>query len=835
MSEHQLNTHGPAAPQPLARTGGFFAGAARGGLGHPANPLHQAPATSSAPGAVAAGQLAGVAKQSRGAVSHVAPALEAAARGESLAQQAARVTGPVRMSAANALRIAASMDPASSRQQIQGANSDPNGGYRSPFVSVGLSGITNDQGDAEHISSAISGGLPNQQAHGYAAYGRNSNTYQPTGSTNPGVNSDTAKSGGDTLDALTDVAAVTQYAAAAEMGIRLQPNARGDGRQVQIDWGALSNMTVEANLGPLGGKIRYDSPAAVAENGYQAVLADMATRRADPSDRNQFISLTGHSGGGQSSFYTALRLASEGYRNVSLVGVDMAMTPHEREVLQTLGVNVTNITSNSNVSDAGGRLGRQNSLVGEGIRTGMGGGQNFYDLNVRRQTDGSATDAHGITNDANVVATVRFAQYLDSIGAHGQYTPAQYQQFLADTNGRGNQAVLDPQSGAARSNRVVSADANLFAPGSTTVTDQRNLPGPSANNPAGGASWVETLVNGIGGRPVTQAIQSAGQSLHNRIDAVGDAAGSAISGGATQAGGFLGGLFRRGGELLGSGVSAVGNLLGNGASAVGNLAQSAMSGVSGAASFLGNAASSGLNALGRGASAAGNTIGNGLDRAGDAAQSWLGSIPLVGGLLGRAANAGLDLVGSGVSGVGNLLGNGASAVGNAAQWAGATVASGANAVGNLAHQGLDAVGSGLRGAGGLVGSGLSTLGGWGQQAITGASSAVGNVLGGAARTGIGLVGSGVDGAFDLAGRGAGALVEANTAPLVWLLQGVGLDTGQIGGLAGTNRVGFNPSQRWPGEIEQAYANGAPRRVQTLPAVDSPASAAPDPIHAHYAN
>src|SRR5262249_21758573 len=149
------------------------------------------------------------------------------------------------------------------------------------------------------------------------------NTYSNETGT-PGVVSPDVKSptgwGASNIDTANDVAAVTQYAAAADLGVKLTPNPNGS-KTVSIDWAALSKMQISADLGVLGGKIKYDNPTAVANNGYEAVMAEIAQRKGDPNDKSQFISLTGHSGGGQSSFYTALKLASEGYKNISLVGV----------------------------------------------------------------------------------------------------------------------------------------------------------------------------------------------------------------------------------------------------------------------------------------------------------------------------------------------------------------------------------------------------------------------------------------------------------------------------------------------------------------------------------
>ncbi len=833
MTDHQVASRGSATPQPLSRPAGFgLGGAVRSALGGFGNlGAHPGPdlgAQSPTPAAAAAGSLAGITKRAKGPVSHVAPALEAAARGETLAQQASRVTGPVKMTAADALRVAGGMstDPREqARHAMQTANQNPQTGFHSPFVSIGLSGITNDQDGAEQINSTITG-TSIKNAHGYAAYGSNEHTY--ASATNPGVDSKSDKKGVD--DAMTDVGAVTQYAAAAELGITLTPNAKGDGRQVKIDWGALSRMDINADINKVGERVKFDSPAAVADNGYQAVLADMEKRNTKPEDKDQFISLTGHSGGGQSSFYTALKLASEGYKNVSLVGVDMAMTPHQREVLQALGVNVTNITARS--SPLGAIGGEITSPVGDGIRAGMGGGQNFYDLNVRRQT--SALDpfvTHGITNDANVATTVRFAQYLDSIGQHGQYTPEQYQQFLKDSNGTGNQVVLTDKDGKPE-NHATSVDPNLFAAGSTTVTDQRQRPGADQNSTAfgGGASPIETVINLLGGKPVTQAIQGVGNKIHNGFDAAGDFAKSAF-GLIPKAGGFLGSMFNKGASLLGKGVNAAGNFLGNGLDKAGDVAQSVMSGVAGVSSTVGNAVGGGLNAVGNGVSSVGNTIGNGLDQAGDKAESWLGGIPLIGGFLGRAANKGMDLLGSGVSTVGNLLGNGVSAVGDAAQWAGGKVASGANAVGNLANQGLDAVGSGFSWLGGKIGSGLSALGGWGQSAISSGTAAVGNFLGNTVSGGLHAVGNGIGNGFNWLGDKAGSLIRRGTGGLVRDLQEKGLDTSQVAGLS--DFQSHNPRERLLAQMQADEARGEPVDIQTID-IPSKQHAAPT-ANSHYAN
>ena len=779
-------------------------------LGH-AHPGNAAGTTAQA---AEAGALAGVAKQAKGPVGHLAEPLAAAARGESVAAQAEKMSGAVKMPAVTALAVAGELAPtngATARTAIQQANVDPKSGYQSPFVSIGLSGIRNNQSEAEGIARNVAG---DQTPHGYAAYGSNGNSYQSDlNGQQPGINSPGTKSPtgplADGLDAVNDVAAVTQYAAAAQLGITLTPKAGGTGKQVQIDWAALSKMEVSADLGALGGKIKYDNPAQVANNGYQAVMAEIAQRGGKPEDKAQMISLTGHSGGGQSSFYTALKLASDGYKNISLVGVDMAMTPHEREVLETLGVKVTNITSNN--KDAKGN--QSTSEVGDVIRTGMGGGQNFYDLNVQRQNQVGAVERHDINNDANVITTVRYAQYLDSIGQHGKYSPQMYEQFLKDTGGKGNQAAGS------------TADADLLS----KVTDQRQLPGPDANSTkiGGGASTIETVVNLLGGKPVSQAISGVGQTIHNGFDKAGDFAKS-MFGLIPKAGGFLGGLFHQGMDLLGGGINAAGNLLGSGLDKVGGLAQSVMSGIGGATEFLGGAVNSGLHALGGGISSVGNGIGNGLGAAGDTAKSWLGHIPLIGGFLGNAADKGLHALGGGVSSVGNLLGNGVGLVGDGAQAVTSTVAQGADALGGLANQGLGALGNGARWLGGMLGSGFDKVGELGQAGITGASNLAGNFLGNAASQGLGAVGSGIGSVFDKVGDWAGAKVRKLTGSTVRGLQGVGFDTSQIQGLSDFQSTNPSVTRGWNGLLTADKSDAS--KVQTI---DVP-GAGPTPLPPTYA-
>lgn len=751
-----------------------------------------------------AGVLAEATKQSKGETQKLSPALQAASSGATVAEQAAQVSGPVTMTAAQALNIAGQLSPEdAARQRIQEANQG-DGGYQSPFVSVALSGIRNDQEQAEGISTAITG---DQTPHGYAAYGKNDKSYKELtggdGIVSPGDKSPKGL-GASEIDTANDVAAVTQYAAAAELGIKLTPNENG-GKTVAIDWEALSQMEVSADLGALGGKIAYDKPSDVAQNGYQAVMAEIAERGGKPEDKEQFISLTGHSGGGQSSFYTALKLASEGYKNISLVGVDMAISPHEREVLEALGVNVTNITSN-NKDDKG----TSTSEIGDVIRVGMGGGQNFYDLNVERQNAADPLKRHDIANDPNVATTVRYAQYLDSIGKHGQYSPEMYEQFLKDTGGKGNQAA----GGV--------ADQDLLS----KITDQRGLPGPGENSTdiGQGASFIEDVINLLGGKGVTDAIKDAGQSINNTVDKAGDSAGSWIGGLFGKAGDFLGGMANQGLDWLGGGVSAIGGLIGNGLDKVGDFAQGAAGMLGDGVSWLGGMANQGLDWLGGGISSIGGSVQNGLDGAGDTAKSWLGGIPLVGGFLGDVADTGLDLLGGGIGTVSGWVGGGLDAVGDVAQGGGNLLSDGLNWLGGAANSGLDMLGGGISSLGGWLGNGLDAAGDMAQSGIGAAFDTVGGWAGGLVNGGIDLVGNGIGGLFNLVGDFAGGAVRTVSGPLVRYLQGVGIDTSLIPGLDDFD--GTNPSVQRGWQDKLSDPND-PSKVQKIDVPGPSPSTAPD--------
>lgn len=574
------------------------------------------------------------------------------AKGESLAEKARHTAGPVKMSAAQAMKVTHEL-AAEKTGAEKAAAKKPGGpkgsgmGFYQDFASVALSGITNNQDDAAGLDAAVTG-EDIKHAEGYAAYGSNPIDYG-NGFQSEGTKTPDGPLGG-ALDALNDVAAVTQYAAAADKAVKL--NKGPDGKpQVQIDWAALGKMEVSADLGALGGQIKYDSPRQVADNGYATVLKDMKDKGLDPANKDQFVSLTGHSGGGQSSFYTALKLASEGYKNVSLVGVDMAITPHEREVLEAMGVKVTNITSHNVGSDGK----RTDSEVGQGIQAGMGGGQNYYDLNVQRQQEASMTGRHSLANDPNVLTQVRFSQYLDSIGQHGNYSPTLFGDFMKATNQQGNKL------------NGVAADHNVL---STTI-DQRGLPGPEANStdPQKANNSIEKIINTLPvlGDKVNGWFDGIGNGIENKLDKVGDKAQSGISGFFGKLGSFFGGGANKVLDTVGRGID-------NGLDKAGDVAESWLGHIPLVGGFLGKAANTGLDWLG-------DKIGGGFDRAGDKAQSGIEKgFNSVGNTIGGGVNTLIDGVGRGIGNVFDRIGD----------FAGAKVQGGIDkVVGGLQGVGID--------------------------------------------------------------------------------------------------------------------------------------------------
>lgn len=677
-------------------------------------------------------------------------ALRAQAEGRSVSEQVSQMQGPVKMTAAQAVKVGqeltAERKPGEGTLASKTSKSEGSGFY-SGFASVALTGITNNQSDATQMDQDVTG---DQSPEGYAAYGNNpiqyGDTFQSYGKKTPdgpldklanmlgsagqsiqngfdkagdkaaswlghipliggwlgnkvnqgldavgnkigntanSVANDVQKKDDaftDNLDRLNDVAAVTQYATAADKAVKIEKGPDGK-PNVNIDWATLEKTQISADLGVLGGKISYDNPKQVADNGCAAVFQDMKQKGLDPNNKDQFVSVTGHSGGGQSSFYTALKLASEGYKNVSVVGVDMAMTPHERAALEAMGVKVTNITSH-NVGPDGKP---QTSEVGQAVQFGMGGGKNHYDINVQRTLGADTFGRHSLNNDPAVLTMVRYSQYLDSVGQHGNYNdPNLYKDFMGATNGQGDAATIKDKNQAAQ-------NYHASGPGMTppTFIDQRGLPGPEANStdPSKASNPIERIGTTLPilGDKVNGLIDGVGKGIGNKLDQAGD-----------KTSGFLSGLFDKVGGAVG-----------------------------GAANKL-------IDGIGHG-------LHNGLDKAGDVAQSLLGGIPLIGGWLGQKANQGLDSLGERIDD-------------------------------KLDHVGDQA-----------------------QDGIQKTTSGIGSKVGGAANSLLDGMGNGIANGFDKLGDWAGEKTDGLVGKLVGVLQGVGVDLSHIKGMEKYTKPSPEPS------------------------------------------
>ena len=393
-------------------------------------------------------------------------------------------------------------------------NKTTDGQYKAGFGSTFLSGIRNDTFDAQMHGQVVNG-----SANGYGVYAPNP-TVDLTANSNGLVQSLDRMTGASGIasgiaDPVSDIAAVTQYAAAADKIQEIDPKTgqpkttdpkTGKFDPTKVDWAALDKVPIASNLpggvGPDGKPLAttaYDTPGQLATNGSTAAKSAMK----DPTNPYEFVAITGHSGGGQSSFYAALKLASEGYKNISVVGVDMAMTPAQRKMLEDSGVKVTNITSNNRGEGAD----KKTSEIGEFIRVGMGGGENYYDLNVDRQNKVSAADRHGADNDANVATMVRFAQWLDSQdpgkdgkSLHGQFSPEQYARFLKENPGadtlQARERREDPATGQPFSviTDKQTADKNLLS----GVEDNRGKSAePTIQSAKDFKNWFDNFATGM--------------------------------------------------------------------------------------------------------------------------------------------------------------------------------------------------------------------------------------------------------------------------------------------------------------------------------------------------
>lgn len=293
---------------------------------------------------------------------------------------------------------------------------------------VMFTGITNGQSDADAMSRklAATGGYANpRDPHAVAAYGDFHDAPPLLGS------GDTAR---NIADAALDVNAVRQYFTAAE-GIQVDKNG-----QLVIDEKTRKGLDSQHNN--LGEK--YASATELGQQGAQQALSQMKPapsidpktgKVTDEKAANQFISLLGHSGGGQSSFYSAIDLYQKGFKNIAINGYEMAMSPHQREVLEKLGIKVTNIS---------GHLGdgaQVDSLVGEGLKDAVGKGDpNYYDVSLKMEGKNPA-GLHSIGDKA--ASMMMYSAWLDSQGRHQQFNDKSYAEWQKAT---GAQYAQDQQS-----------------------------------------------------------------------------------------------------------------------------------------------------------------------------------------------------------------------------------------------------------------------------------------------------------------------------------------------------------------------------------------------------
>jgi hypothetical protein len=292
--------------------------------------------------------------------------------------------------------------------------------YQALWPSLIATGVSDHQEDARDKAAKVLGYGDDQ--HGQAVYGL------------PG-------------GIMDDLAAVSTFGHGADL-VRIDDNGRisykTDGNNAFWD---LPSKTAMEGL---------SNGQKVGQEGADRLTSQMK----DPSDKGQFISLTGHSGGGQSCFYTALQLYQQGYRNVSLVGYDMALTARERDMLDQMGVQVTNVTGyneTGHTSNTGNYIQKaENPTEGK-----------YYDLAVSRPReevdlqastlargalpfklpslpelpslppmemhdllpktaehpgkDGKIDSPQVVANKERTIATLQFATWLDSQGLHGQY------------------------------------------------------------------------------------------------------------------------------------------------------------------------------------------------------------------------------------------------------------------------------------------------------------------------------------------------------------------------------------------------------------------------------
>lgn len=294
-----------------------------------------------------------------------------------------------------------------------------------------LTGITNGQADADRMSQRLAntGGFAGPIGpHAVAAYGSLDEAPGWLG------NNQLARNVGD---AGLDSQAVSQYFHAAE-GIQVDSSGH-----LKFDAATQKELnTAHDNLGE-----KYVSAAELGKAGANQILSQLKPQPAidpktgritDEKAANQFVSVLGHSGGGQGAFYTAIDLYQKGFKNIAVNGYEMALSPHEREVLEKIGVKVTNISGH-----LGSGAAQIDSGIGEGLRDAVGKGDpNYYDVNLQMEGK-NPLGLHSIGDRAATM--LMYSAWLDSQGRHQQFSDASYKQWLAAT---GSQYAAD--QGAAK-------------------------------------------------------------------------------------------------------------------------------------------------------------------------------------------------------------------------------------------------------------------------------------------------------------------------------------------------------------------------------------------------
>lgn len=222
----------------------------------------------------------------------------------------------------------------------------------------------------------------------------------------------------------------------------------------------------------------YLSAADIGKAGADALLA---TTDGSKPGRNDPLVLDAHSAGGQSAFYTAVELHNRGYTNIEINGYDMSMTPHERELLEQMGVDVSNATGTVDVM---GHQWMNPTAIGidlfnnvlhadspldaaKGLINSYYGISDYYDDKV--QLEAGDVLSHGQNADEMLFGWHEFHHYGPSI------------EYLNQQNGRPTGASPQPKGIV---EPKVDASAHLDA-NHGTASGHLNLAGTTLNLPGG--------------------------------------------------------------------------------------------------------------------------------------------------------------------------------------------------------------------------------------------------------------------------------------------------------------------------------------------------------------